>query len=159
MNNDLPEAELEAAIDAALRELPLRSAPPSLELNVLGEISRRAALPWWRCSFARWPAFARIGFVLMCIVLASLALLGGVWAMHNLSSPALGALAAPWARNLTALVGVAGELAALVRIVPPNWVYEGLAASVALYAALFGLGIAAYRTLYLDPNSASELTS
>jgi len=56
-------------------------------------------------------------------------------------------------------VGVAGELASLMRIVPPDWVYEGLAASVVLYAALFGLGIAAYRTLYLDPNSQSELTS
>ncbi len=155
MNSDLTEADerLEAAIDAALRELPLRPAPPSLELRVLEELSRRAALPWWRHSFAGWPGFARVGFVLMCIVLVGLALLGGVWVMHNLGSPALGALSAPWARNLAALVGVAGELAALVRIVPPDWVYEGLAASVALYAALFGLGVAAYRTLYLDSNS------
>jgi len=152
MNNDLPEAELEAAIDAALRELPLRPAPPSLELKVLEELSRRAALPWWRHSFAVWPGFARAGFVLMCVVLVGLALLGGVWAMHHLGSPALGALSTPWARNLAALVGVAGELAALVRIVPPDWVYEGLAASVVLYAALFGLGVTAYRMLYLDSN-------
>jgi len=155
MNSDLTEADrrLETAIDAALCELPLRAAPPSLELHVLEELSRRAALPWWRHSFAGWPGFARVGFVLMCVVLVGLALLGGVWAMKNLGSPALGALSMPWARHLFALVGVAGEVASLVRIVPPDWVYEGLAASVVLYAALFGLGIAAYRTLYLDPNS------
>jgi hypothetical protein len=155
MSNDLTEADrrLEAAIDAALCELPLRPAPPSLELNVLEELSRRAALPWWRHSFAGWPGFARVGFVLMCVVLVGLAFLGGVWAMQNLGSPALGALSMPWARHLVALVGVAGELASLVRVLPPDWVYEGLAASVVLYAALFGLGIAAYRTLYLDPNS------
>jgi hypothetical protein len=155
MNSDLTEADrrLEASIDAALCELPLRRAPPSLELHVLEELSRRAALPWWRHSFAGWPGFARVGFVLVCVVLVGLALLGGVWAMQNLGSPALGALSMPWARHLVALVGAAGELASLVRIVPPDWVYEGLAASVVLYAALFGLGIAAYRTLYLDPNS------
>jgi hypothetical protein len=161
MSNDLTEADrrLEAAIDAALCELPLRSAPPSLELHVLEELSRRAALPWWRHSFAGWPAFARVGFVLMCAVLVGLVFLGGVWGMRNLGSPALGALSVPWARHMVALAGVAGELVALVRIVPAGWVYEGLAASVVLYAALFGLAIAAYRTLYLEPNSQSELTS
>jgi hypothetical protein len=161
MSNDLTEADrrLETAIDAALCELPLRPAPPSLELHVLEELSRRAALPWWRHSFAGWPGFARVGFVLMCAVLIGLVFLGGVWAMRNLGSPALGALSMPWARHMVALAGVAGELAALVRIVPAGWVYEGLAASVVLYAALFGLGVAAYRTLYLDPNSQSELTS
>jgi hypothetical protein len=155
MNSDLTEADrqLETAIDAALCELPLRPAPPSLEQHVLEELSRRAALPWWRHSFAGWPGFARVGFVLMCVVLVGLAFLGGVWAMENLGSPALGALSMPWARHLFALVGLVGELVSLVRIVPPDWVYEGLAASVVLYAALFGLGIAAYRTLYLDPNS------
>ena len=155
MNSDLIDADrrLETAIDAALRELPLRSAPPSLELQVLEELSRRAELPWWRRSFASWPLVARVGFVLMCVLLIGLAFVGGVWAMQSLGSPALGSLSMPWARHLFALMGALGELASLVRIVPPNWVYEGLAASVALYAALFGLGIAAYRTLYLDPNS------
>jgi hypothetical protein len=155
MNSDLTEADrrMETVIDAALCELPLRPAPPSLELQVLEELSRRAALPWWRHSFAGWPAIARVGFVLMCMMLVGLAFLAGLWALESLGSPALGLLSMPWARHAIALVDVAAELASLARIVPPTWVYEGLAASVVLYAALFGLGIAAYRTLYLDPNS------
>lgn len=155
MNNDLGEADrrFEAAIEAALRELPLRRAPPSLELRVLEELSQRAALPWWRRSFDGWPPFARVGFVLVCILLVGLAFMGGIWVMQNLGSSPLGVLSMPWARHLFVFAGAAGELVSLLRIVPPGWVYEGLAASVALYALLFGLGIAAYRTLYLDPSS------
>jgi hypothetical protein len=155
MNSDLTEADrrMETVIDAALCELPLRSAPPGLEARVLDELSRRAALPWWQRSFAGWPAIARVGFVLMCMMLVGLAFLAGLWALESLGSPALGLLSMPWARHAFALVNVAAELASLAHIVPPTWVYKGLAASVVLYAALFGLGIAAYRTLYLDPNS------
>jgi hypothetical protein len=148
---------MESVIDAALCALPLRSAPPGLEARVLEELSRRAALPWWQHSFAAWPATARVGFVLMCVVLVGLAFLGGLWAIEGLGSPTLGLLSMPWARHVLALLDVAAELASLARIVPPTWVYEGLAASVVLYAALFGLGIAAYRTLYLDPNSQAIL--
>jgi hypothetical protein len=155
MNSDLTEADrrMETVIDAALCELPRRPAPAGLEARVLQELSRRAAQPWWRHSFAAWPAIARVGFVLICVMLVGLAFLGGLWALESLGSPALGLLSMPWARHVLTLVDVAGELASLARIVPPSWVYEGLAASVVLYAALFGLGIAGYRTLYLDPNS------
>ena len=155
MSNDLDQEErrLESVIDEALRELPPRRAPAGLEARVLAEVRRRAALPWWQHSFAGWPAIARVGFLLMCVLLVGLAFLGGVWAVQNLGSPAVGALSLPWARHLVALVTVAGDLASLIRVVPSHWLYQGLAASVMLYAALFGLGIAAYRTLYLDPNS------
>jgi hypothetical protein len=46
--------------------------------------------------------------------------------------------------------------AALVRAVPPDWLYGAMAAGAVLYAALFGLGAAAYRTLYLDSHSAGD---
>jgi hypothetical protein len=154
MSNDLDEKrELEGVIARALAELPPRRAPADLEARVLAELGRRAALPWWQRSFAGWPGAARVGFVLMCIALVGLAFVGGVWALQTLGSPALGALSLPWARHLVALVKVAGDLASLIRVVPANWLYQGLAASVVLYAALFGLGIAGYRTLYLDSNS------
>jgi hypothetical protein len=155
MSNDRDESErrLESAIDELLSELPRRKAPSSLEARVLAEISLRAALPWWKRSFAGWPGIARVGFVVLCVGLVGLALAGGVWAVENLGSPALGALSSPGTRHVLALMSVAGDLASLVHFVPPQWVYEGLAASVVLYAMLFGLGVAAYRTLYLDPNS------
>ena len=65
------------------------------------------------------------------------------------SLPASGVRWLPWGRSAAALAGAIAQLAAaLARAVPITWVYDGLAVSAVLYAALFGLGIAAYRTLY-----------
>jgi len=69
---------LEREVSRALREVPLRRAPPSLESRVLAEIGRRAALPWWRRSFARWPRPARAGFTVTCGALVA-ALLAATW--------------------------------------------------------------------------------
>jgi hypothetical protein len=66
----------------------------------------------------------------------------------------------PWARSALTLVDVARELdAALVRAIPLDWLYGVLAAGTLLYAALFGLGAAAYRTLYLNLSSAGDSRS
>jgi hypothetical protein len=52
------------------------------------------------------------------------------------------------------LVGSAGNLVALLaRIVPPAWAFAGIAVGALLYAVLFGLGAAGYRTLYLQPHN------
>ncbi len=152
------EQGLERLLDRTLRELPLRRAPPGLEARVFAELRRRAALPWWRRSFAYWPLLARAGFVVTCMALVALAFLEGAWAVARLT--ALNTSGAPsmfWAREALAAVAGAGQLAALiVGTVPPEWLYAGLAVSAALYAALFGLGAAAYRTLYLNSTIAGD---
>ncbi len=152
------EQGLERLLDRTLRELPLRRAPPGLEKRVFDELQRRAALPWWRRSFAHWPSLARAGFVATCMALVGLAFLEGAWAVAHLS--ALNTSGAPpmfWAREALAAVAGAGQLAALiVGAVPPEWLYAGLVVSAALYAALFGLGAAAYRTLYLNSKFAGD---
>ncbi len=152
------EQGLERLLDRTLRELPLRRAPPSLEARVLAELRRRAALPWWRRSFTNWPLFARAGFLATCMALVGLALLGGAWAVARLTAfNASGAPSMFWVRQALAALGGAGKLAALIAgAVPPQWLYTGIAFSTALYAALFGLGAAAYRTLYLNPTIAGD---
>jgi hypothetical protein len=48
----------------------------------------------------------------------------------------------------------AGNLIALLaHALPPGFLYGGLAVCAALYAVLFGLGAAVYRTLYLQPKN------
>jgi hypothetical protein len=159
--NERPEAEakLERLLDRTLRDLPLRRAPATLESRVLGELERRAALPWWRHNFARWPGGARAAFVSICAGLIGLALFGGVWATAGLRLlNESGALSMPWVRQAVAITDVAAELIALlVRAVPPAWLYDGLAVSALLYAVLFGLGVAAYRTLYVDSGIAGDI--
>ena len=115
------DQKLERLLDAALRELPLRRAPLSLESRVLGEIERREARPWWRLSFAHWPELARAGFVLACGGLIWLSTLTGIWPARipgALQDPV--ALTVTWAREAAAFTGALGELvAALTRAIPP----------------------------------------
>ena len=155
---------LEREVSRALREVPLRRAPPSLESRVLAEIGRRAALPWWRRSFARWPRPARAGFTVTCGALVA-ALLAATWpwapgaALAGAGARAAGSWL-PWARSALTLIDVARDLgAALVRAVPLDWLYGAMAAGALLYTALFGLGAVAYRTLYLDSSSSGDFPS
>jgi hypothetical protein len=145
-----PEQQLEQFIHRELRALPDRPAPRGLEARVLGEIARRAALPWWQQDFAHWPLAARAAFVV-----SSAALIGAIlWLLPNFGRPELDQALAPQLATLDALRSVAVRVAEfgglVVRSISPVWIYGGLAAIAALYAALFGLGTAAYRTLYAN---------
>jgi hypothetical protein len=131
-----------ALLDQTLRELPLRRAPATLESRVIGELERRAALPWWRRSFAHWPLAARSLFVVICASLV-LGALGGSAAVANVHSLA-------WLREAGGLLMSLGYVAALLQHATlPSWIYGGIAVCAVLYAVLFGLGAAVYRTLYL----------
>jgi len=139
-----PEA-LERLLDRALHGLPLRRAPVTLESRVFAELERRAALPWWRRSFAHWPPLARAVFLVICGALIKLAFLGGATAVAGVGSLS-------WTREVGVLVAPAGNLTALLaHTPPPAWAYEAIAVCAVLYAILFGLGAAVYRALYLQP--------
>jgi hypothetical protein len=144
-NDPLKEDPLEPVFDRALRTLPLRRAPTSLESRVFCELERRAALPWWRRSFTHWPLTARAAFLVICSASAALAMTGGATAAADVRY-------LYWAREIGALMASGGSLLTLLaRIAPPLWLYEGIAVCGVLYAVLFGLGAVLYRTLYLQP--------
>jgi hypothetical protein len=155
MTANTPDETLERLVDRALHDLPLRRAPGTLESRVFAELDRRAALPWWRRSFAHWPLPARAGFLVMCVVLVGFVFVGVTTAMEGLRSLSYsGALSLSWAREAGVLMASAGNLlASLARVVPPALLYGGVAVCAALYAVLFGLGAAVYRTLYLQPQN------
>lgn len=147
-----PESEqnLERFVSATLRDLPARRAPRSLEARVLAELERRAALPWWHKSFAHWPVAMRGMFLV-----GSAAFAGAlVWALAGFdATQAVNTVSADFAwvaalRDVTASLVDSGAI--LLRGISPVWLYGSLAAIVSLYAMLFGLGTAAYRTLYAN---------
>ena len=146
--------KLERFIHQTLRELPSRRAPRSLESRVLAELERRAALPWWRKTFAHWPMAARMTFVVLGAGVA--ALLGFAAGSAQTGIDAAGLIAAvvrqfTWVEFGLDFARSLGEFADLVfRSIPPLWFYAGLAFVGSLYLALFGLGAAAYRTLYVN---------
>ncbi len=142
---------LEQAVHRALRALPPRPAPRSLEQRVLAELARRAALPWWRRSFAHWPAPALAAFVVVSLAVIAVILTGASWATAGLPTVDLhAAFARPlawWhsARSVAEALAGTGEI--MIRNLPPIWLYGGLATLAAVYAALFGLGAAAFKAL------------
>ena len=141
--NDRNE-KLERLIEGALSGLPLRRAPEMLQRQVLDEIARRAAAPWWRRGFAQWPIAARAGFVVVCLMLAGLSLSSGV--THQFGTQTL-----TWAQPLIGLMASMGAVAALAAsLVPLPLIYLALGVGALLYVLLFGLGAFAYRTLYLQ---------
>lgn len=156
--NNESELKLERVLHQALRSVPLRKAPLSLEARVSNELARRAAMPWWRASFASWPAAARVGFVLTCAMLIAVTILGGVSAyLGDRPFSEAVALVLSWINPILAVISSAGGLVAvLFRVIPPLWLYGSLAIGIFLYVTLFGLGAAAYRTLYLQPSMAGN---
>jgi hypothetical protein len=145
MSTDERNEASERLLDDALRTLPLRRAPPTLESRVLRELERRAALAWWRLSFPHWPLLARAAFLVICAVLIRAAFLGGAAVLAAVRS-------LDWARDVGMLMSSGANLAGLLtRFAPPAWLYGGIAVCAVLYVVLFGLGAALYRTLYLQP--------
>ena len=147
-----PKEALERVIHRTLRELPLRQAPVSLEQRVLAEIARRVALPWWHKSFAHWPVPARALFIVVLAAVVKLVLVGAVWIMAGFD---VGQFREAFATQLTwvesgmVVVDALRDFCDIIaRNLPMPWIYAGLAFIAVMYSALFGLGAAAYRTLY-----------
>jgi hypothetical protein len=149
------DREMEARLGQALRKLPERRAPATLEARVLDALARRAPLPWWRRSFGEWPAVARVAFGVTSTVLAVLTVLAAAAANANLGSlGASHALSTPVVHDASVFFMIMRTLSvSLASILSSSWVLGCLIASAVLYAALFGLAIAGYRTLYLNADS------
>ncbi len=146
--------ELEKLIHQTLRSLPARRAPLSLESRVRAAIEARAALPWWKQSFTAWPVAARVAFLISSAGIAKLAIMAVVWAMAGFDGAQLAnafSTQFAWVQTVSGVFTVIGNFFGTVyRAIPPLWLYGGLAAVAALYAALFGLGATAYRLLYAN---------
>ena len=145
------EQQLEQYIGSLLRRQPLRQAPASLESRVLGELALRASKPWWLQGFTRWPWVARVLFLPLGLGLVQLSFLAterlmSLWQALQRSSP--GASAESGLQQLSNLSQAVQTLGNMVtRGIPQVWIYGGAGLALLLYAALFGLGAAAFRTL------------
>ncbi|HEY2417429.1 MAG TPA: hypothetical protein VGH84_05875 [Steroidobacteraceae bacterium] len=140
-DNDRKLAHL---VDRAVRGLPTRIAPPTLELRVLGELGRHVALPWWRQSFSHWPRYARTLFFAVCAALSGMAFVGGAWIVAGIGT------VQAWRQTSAVVAGASALLISMVRTIPTAWLYDAAAVTAVLYALLFALGAAAYRTLWAD---------
>ena len=145
------ERELEQYIGALLRAQPPRQASAGLEARVLQQLALDAARPWWLQGFSRWPWLARILFLLVSAGLVLLTYLttdrlGALSRVLQQTAPANAVRAGAQAfTNFGHALQTLGEM--ITRNIPTAWLYGGAGAGLVLYAALFGLGAAAFRTL------------
>lgn len=141
----LDNEQLERVVNDAVRSTSLRTAPASLERRVMKAIEQRAAEPWWRKDFARWPAWVRIGFLIAGAGLVYLAFSAPLWLWES----SRGALPA----ELTFMQMMAQTVRVIVDHLPSVFVYSALAALAMLYGTLFGVGAIAYRSLFGRPRN------
>jgi len=136
--------ELERQVTRALQAQPPRRAPSTLERRVLAQIESGAVASSWRRGFMHWPVGARLVFLAASVGVVKLALMIATWLATPLDSPAVSVdLPSQVAWLQTLLVATSS----IVRTVPSVWVHAGLAILAIMYAALFGIGASAYRTM------------
>jgi hypothetical protein len=143
---------LEQFVHEQLRDLPPRKAPATLEARVLAAIEHQAAVAWYHKSWSYWPAAVRVAFLGFATALSGVAIAAFYMMSQGSEATALSAAAGERLAGVMAVVHVARWMAAYasetIMGIPPLWLYGGVAFVGALYATFFGLGAAAYRTLY-----------
>jgi len=149
MNRMTPE-QIEKMVHKALRSLPDRRAPASLEARVLAAVAAQAAIPWWHKSWRHWPRPVRVLFVLGCGMVAALMIGGGAYVQLDLEPGRIGAAADIADRLIAVGSGVTNLVSLVIRNIPATWLYGSIAVIGAMYAMLFGLGATAYRTLWAN---------
>lgn len=143
--------KLERIVGQVLKRQPLRKAPPTLQARVFAAIEQRAVRPWWRESFLHWPVAARVSFLLASFGIVKLALMGVMWLITDSKSAPVVTRSVSWYEHLASFVSTFGSLGAtLIRAIPPQWLFAGIAVTALLYVALFALSATAYRTLYVN---------
>ena len=147
MSNTPDPQSLERLTATVLRDLPSRRAPASLEARVMAELERRATQPWWRLSYRDWPLFVRLLFIAACVGLGSIAVRATEW-LFGRSASTLSGIESELAPAAVSLKATASTFSFIAHSIPSLWIYSALAIIAVMYVALFGIGAAAYRTLY-----------
>jgi hypothetical protein len=136
---DAPDRDrrLHDLIDQAVRAIPPRSAPASLERRVLAELERRAAAPWWRKDFLQWPVAARLFFLIASAGLIRLVVGAPGWMRQSSLVEMPPELS--WIQTTAEAISLAAHH------LPSLLVYCGAALVVSLYVTFFGLSAIAWR--------------
>jgi hypothetical protein len=148
----LNEQELEQFIHSTLRSLPARRAPRSLESRVMAAIEEQAMIPWYHKSWSYWPAAIRASFLALATGVTGIIVAAFYLGFNGVEQSRLVAQAGERLSIFTTIYDVVAWIAALgaqvAGSIPPLWLYGSVAFVALMYASFFGLGAAAYRSLY-----------
>ena len=144
--------QLEQLVHRELRALPLRRAPRSLESRVLAALEHQSAVAWYHKYWAYWPAAVKAAFLAVGTGVSSAAIAAFYLVSQGADASTLTSAAGERFAAAAALFRVCrwivGYTSDTFASIPSLWLYGGLAFVATMYAAFFGLGATAYRTLY-----------
>jgi hypothetical protein len=123
-----------------------------LQGRVLAEIARRQALPWWKRSFAHWPAAIRALFFGGSAIAAAVVVSGLLLVWHSSGAAAMGMAGAAehfaWLRAARDfLSSTNSSIHSVYAAIPRLWLYGAVAVIGALYALLGAISATAYRAI------------
>ncbi len=148
----LSPEQLEQLVHRELRALPSRRAPRTLESRVLAALEHQAAVAWYHKSWAYWPAAVKAAFLALATGVSGTAIAAFYLISQGADTGAMSAVAGERFAAAAALFRVSRWIVSYASdtfaSIPSLWLYGGLAFVVTMYAAFFGLGATAYRTLY-----------
>ena len=148
----LSSEQIEQLVSRELRALPPRRAPRTLEARVLAAIEHRASVAWYHKSWSYWPAAIRAAFLAVATSVTGAIIAALYLGWGGVQNSAVASEAASRFDGLVklghTLSGLVDFVSMVVRNIPPLWLYGGVAFVGLMYATFFGLGAAAYRTLY-----------
>jgi len=143
MNHDY-EKQLEAEIERHFRDLPELPAPACLVSQVMMELDRRAALPWYRQSWERWPMAARLSLVLVLAAIFGAVCYGSWELIHGRTFAALSQQMTGWFSPVTALwnavSALVNALGLVIKKLGTGFIVGSLAALALGYGMCVGLG-------------------
>ncbi|MDX2185634.1 MAG: hypothetical protein SFV32_01780 [Opitutaceae bacterium] len=139
---------LESFVHDTLRSVSVRRAPLSLEQRVMAQLSRRAALPWYRQNFRHWPIPARVLFLFTSAGLVAAALL----MCFALARNGFGGGVSDWLAQVKHQAVTLRDFGSTVMgLLPASatwWIAGAFVAFASMSVATVGLGAAAYRLLW-----------
>lgn len=148
----LSPEQIERLVHRELRSLPPRRAPRTLEARVLAALEHQAAVAWYHKSWSYWPAAVRVAFLAVATGVSGAVMTAFYLMFTGAETSAFVAQVGAQLGFLTKIYHTAGWIVEFVvnvfSNIPSLWLYGGAALVAALYATLFGLGAAVYRTLY-----------
>jgi hypothetical protein len=148
----LAPEQLEQLVHRELRALPARRAPRTLEARVLAAIEHQAAVVWYHKSWSYWPAAIRAAFLVVATSVTGAVVAAFYLGLGNVENSAVASEAVSRFDGLVRLgntfSGLVDFASMVIRNIPSLWLYGGAAFVMLMYATFFGLGAAAYRTLY-----------
>src|SRR5687768_17419718 len=136
------QQDLEKFIHERLNQLPEKTAPESLVVDVLARIAAQKELPWWKQSFMAWPRGIQTALIVALSCLTGAVVCWASEPANQISS------SIPSAQSFGWMAQMVDALVAAMRLTLKNLTWQWFAGVAALFVVMYGACLAGGMALY-----------